>query len=166
MPPGGFDVFGCNRAFRDRLVALEEAHSSLVGQVMWLGFRREYVRYERLPRRHGRSAWSFGRKLRYLSDSLFSFSDLPIRALTWAGMFGLLLSFALGAAVLFAKLSGRIEIPGYAATVLSILFFASLNSFGLGIIGGYTWRAYANVKRRPLAIVMATERFEPTGAPT
>ena len=166
MPRGGFDVFGCNRAFRDRLVALEEAHSSLVGQVMWLGFRREYVRYERLPRRHGRSAWSFGRKLRYLSDSLFSFSDLPIRALTWAGMFGLLLSFALGAAVLFAKLSGRIEIPGYAATVLSILFFASLNSFGLGIIGGYTWRAYANVKRRPLAIVMATERFEPTGAPT
>lgn len=164
VPPGGVDVFGCNRAFRNQLLALDEAHSSLVGQVIWLGFRRAHVPYERLPRRHGRSAWSLGRRLRYLSDSLFSFSDLPIRALTWAGVMGLLLSFALGIVVLVAKLTGHIEIPGYAATVLSILFFASLNSFGLGIIGGYTWRAYDNVKRRPLAIVMSSERFGPSGA--
>ena len=164
VPPGGVDVFGCNRAFRNHLLALDEAHSSLVGQVIWLGFRRAQIAYERLPRRHGRSAWTLGRKLRYFSDRLFSFSDLPIRALTWAGALGLALSLVLGSVVLAARLTGHIEIPGYAATVLSILFFASLNSFGLGIIGGYAWRAYDNVKGRPLAIVMTAQRFGPAAS--
>ena len=165
VPPGGIDVFGCNRAFRDQLLALDETHTSLVGQVIWLGFRRREIGYARLPRRHGRSAWTWARKARYLADSLFSFSDLPIRALTWAGAAGLVLSVVLAAVVLAARLSDRIDVPGYAATVLVIVFFASLNSFGLGIIGGYTWRAYENVKRRPTAIVMSARQFDPAPLP-
>ena len=161
IPPGGVDVFACNRAFRDHLLALDESHTSLVGQVIWLGFRRAYVSYARQPRRHGRSAWTWARKLAYLTDSLFSFSDLPIRALTWAGLVGLVLSTLVAIVVLIARLTGQIPIPGYAATILTIVFFASLNSFGLGIIGGYTWRAYENVKRRPSAIVMSATRFGP-----
>jgi glycosyltransferase involved in cell wall biosynthesis len=166
IPRGGVDVFACNRAFRDRLLSLDEAHTSLVGQVIWLGFRRAHVTYARLPRRHGRSAWTWTRKIAYLTDSLFSFSDLPIRALTWAGLAGLVLSTILALVVLAARISGQIPIPGYAATLLTIVFFASLNSFGLGIIGGYTWRAYENVKRRPSAIVMSEQRFgNVTGEP-
>ena len=160
-PPGGVDVFACNRAFRDHLLALDESHTSLVGQVIWLGFRRAYVSYARQPRRYGRSAWTWARKLAYLADSLFSFSNLPIRALTWAGLVGLILSTLVAIVVLIARLTGQIAIPGYAATILTIVFFASLNSFGLGIIGGYTWRAYENVKRRPSAIVMSAQRFGP-----
>ena len=159
VPPGGVDVFACNRAFRDRLVALEETNTSLVGQVIWLGFRRVFVPYARLPRKHGKSAWTLARKLAYLTDSLFSFSDLPIRALTLAGLGGLALSAVLAMVVLVARIGGQIPIPGYTATLLTIVFFASLNAFGLGIIGGYTWRAYENVKRRPGAIVMSAQRF-------
>jgi glycosyltransferase involved in cell wall biosynthesis len=165
IPRGGVDVFACNRAFRDHLLLLDEAHTSLVGQVIWLGFRRAHVSYARLPRRHGRSAWTWARKIAYLTDSLFSFSDLPIRALTWAGIAGLALSTVLAIIVLIARITGQIQIPGYAATVLTIVFFASLNSFGLGIIGGYTWRAYENVKRRPSSIVMSTQRYGDAEAP-
>ena len=43
LPPGGVDVFGCNAAFRDHLVRLGESYSSLVGQILWLGFRRKLV---------------------------------------------------------------------------------------------------------------------------
>jgi len=163
IPRGGVDVFACNRAFRDHLMSLDEAHTSLVGQVIWLGFRRAHVSYARLPRRHGRSAWTWARKIAYLTDSLFSFSDLPIRALTWAGVIGLVLSTLLAIVVFVARISGEIQIPGYAATVLTIVFFASLNSFGLGIIGGYTWRAYENVKRRPASIVMSAQRYGDAG---
>jgi glycosyltransferase involved in cell wall biosynthesis len=165
VPPGGVDMFACNRAFRDRLLALDERRTSLVGQVLWLGFRRAEVPYQRQARRHGRSSWTLGKKLAYLSDSLYSFSDLPIRALTLAGVLGLALSALLAVVVLVARMSGEIAVPGYAATVLVILFFASLNAFGLGIIGGYTWRAYENVKRRPGAIVMEAVEFDGSGAP-
>ena len=159
IPSGGVDVFACNRAFRDHLLRLQESNTSLVGQIVWLGFRRKLIPYRRLPRRHGRSAWSLSRKVNYLLDSMFAFSDLPIRALTWAGAAGLVLSVALALTVLVAKLTGAIAVPGYAATVLTIIFFAALNSFGLGIIGSYTWRVYENTKRRPHAIVLFEKSF-------
>lgn len=159
IPPGGIDVFACNRAFRDHLLRLHESNTSLVGQILWLGFRRKLVPYRRLPRRHGKSAWSFSRKLKYLLDSLFAFSDLPIRALTWAGVAGLAISVVLALVVFIAKFTGAISVPGYAATVLTVIFFAALNSFGLGIIGSYTWRAYENTKGRPQAIVLCAKSF-------
>jgi glycosyltransferase involved in cell wall biosynthesis len=153
MPPGGVDVFGCNRVFRDTLLTLRESHSSLVGLLFWLGYRREFIGYERRPRLHGKSAWSFNRKLHYLFDSVFSFTDFPVRLLTYAGVLGLCTSVGLGCLVVAFRLSGLITVPGYAATVLVIAFFAALNSFGLGIVGSYVWRAFENTKNRPDSLV-------------
>jgi polyisoprenyl-phosphate glycosyltransferase len=163
MPPGGVDVFGCNLSFRNHLLSLQEANSTLVGLLFWLGFRRKLIGYQRRPRRHGRSAWSFGRRVGYLVDSVFAFSDLPIRLLVAVGVLGLVLSVSLSMVVLVARLTGAISVPGYAATVLVIAFFAALNSFGLGIIGSYVWRAFENTKARPQPLVMS--RFEFEGEP-
>lgn len=163
IPERGVDVFGCNGAFRDRLLSLEEAHSSLVGLIFWLGFRRAEVSYERRSRQHGKSAWTLKKKVNYLLDSVFSFTDLPIRLLTLFGLVGIMASVALGSVILLAKIFGGIPVPGYAATVLTVIFFGALNSLGLGIIGAYAWRTYENTKRRPLSIVMLEQRFD--GAP-
>ncbi|MYN15037.1 glycosyltransferase [Pusillimonas sp. TS35] len=160
MPPGGVDMFGCNRAFRDNLLKLEERHSSLVAQVFWLGFRRKVVTYTRKEREHGKSAWTFRKKLNYLMDSVFSFTDLPIRLLIRIGAGGALLAVFFGLLVLAAKLHGQISVPGYAVTVLLIIFLGSLNLLGLGVIGSYAWRTYENTKNRPLAVPMRVESFE------
>ena len=159
IPAGGVDLFGCNKRFRDNLIALDELNSSLVGLVYWLGFRRASVPYERRPRPYGRSAWSWRRKLRYLADSVFSFTDLPIRLALGAGLLGLVVSVVLGIAVLVAKLAGGIDVPGYAATMLVIVFFSALNMVGLGILGSYTWRAFENTKRRPGYVIASQARF-------
>lgn len=165
IPSGGVDVFGCNRRFRDRLLALEASNTSLVGQLVWLGFRRKTIPYARLVRRHGKSAWSFRRKLDYLLDSVFAFTDFPIRALLFSGALGLVISLVVGVAVLAAKLEGSLDVPGYAATVLLIVFFAALNMFGLGIVGSYAYRAFENSKGRPAALVMSHSHFEGAAAP-
>jgi hypothetical protein len=129
--------------------------------VLWLGFRRKLVPYRRVARRHGRSAWTLRRKVAYLLDSVYSFSDLPVRVFTAFGTIGLFTSVVLATAVVVAKLNGAIPVPGYTATVLTIVFFASLNLLGLGIVGSYVWRAYENTKSRPLAVVMRDRIFEP-----
>jgi len=152
IPAGGVDMFACTDAVRDEICALEAVHTSLVAQLFWVGFRRELVPYDRLPS-PGPSGWTFRRKLRYLSDSVFAFTDLPVRALWLIGLIGMGLGLIVAAAVLIAKLSGAITVPGYAATVLVIVFFGSLNMVGLGIIGSYVWRAYETLKGRPGAIV-------------
>nr|WP_219342186.1 glycosyltransferase family 2 protein [Pseudomonas crudilactis] len=159
LPPGGVDMFGCNKAFRDSLLTLNEGHSSLVAQIFWLGFRREIVTYSRRKREHGKSAWTFRKKLNYLMDSVFSFTDLPVRLLVRLGMTGSLVAMLLGVVVLIAKISGMISVPGYAMTILIISFLGSLNLLGIGIVGSYAWRAYENTKNRPLAIPMRIESF-------
>jgi hypothetical protein len=92
-------------------------------------------------------------------DSAFAFSDLPIRMFIFLGGLGLLAAIGFGLAVFVARLAGYVDVPGYTATVIAILFFSGLNLFGLGIIGSYVWRAYENTKSRPLAVVMREERF-------
>ena len=153
-PRGGIDMFGCNELFRKHLLELEESNSSLVGLLLWLGFRRKDIPYQRHERTHGKSGWTLQKKLRYLADSAFSFSNTPIKALTFMGLLGLAISLLLAAIVIWARLSGRIQVSGYAPVILTITFFGSLNLICLGIVGAYVWRSFENTKRRPGAIVM------------
>jgi len=164
MPPGGVDVFGCNLAARDALVALSEAHSSLVGQLLWIGMRRDLVPYHRRARRHGKSGWTLRRKITYMLDSSLAFSDLPIRLLFGVGMLALAVAIVYGAIVLFARVTGLINEPGYAPTVLLISGFGALNALGLSVVGAYAWRAFENTKARPLAIVQRRLMFGQTDA--
>jgi len=159
LPKNGIDVFAVTREVRDHILRMEERNSTLVGLVLWLGFRRAEVEYERRPRRHGKGAWSFRRKLRYLLDSAFAFSDLPIRLLSVIGIVGVLASVALGITVLGARLSGAIQVPGYAATVIVVMFFGGLNSLGLGLLGEYLWRTFENTKKRPNHVVAIATDF-------
>ena len=159
MPPGGVDVFGCNKVFRDTLLQLQESYSSLVAQIFWLGFRRETVSYVRQVRVHGVSAWTLRKKMSYLLDSVFAFTDLPIRLLIRTGALGATAAALFGFAVFIAKVGGFITIPGYAMTAILIVFFSALNLLSLGIVGSYAWRTYENTKARPLAIALRAERF-------
>ena len=124
-----------------------------------MGFRRSEVKYERRLRRHGKSAWTLKKKINYLQDSVFSFTDLPIKLLTIFGLIGLTFSILLGTIVIFVRVYSDVVAPGYTATVLLLMFFGGLNSLGLGIIGNYVWRAFENTKNRPLSIVMSTQNF-------
>ena len=160
-PPGGVDIFACNEVFRKELLSLDESHSSLVGLVLWLGFRRKSISYQRQKRREGKSGWTFRKRIRYVSDSAFSFSNTPIQALFWMGCFGLVISAVFAVAVIWARLSGRVPVPGYSAVVLTIIFFGSLNLVCFGIVGSYLWRAFENTKQRPGAVIMREFSFEP-----
>ncbi|MFZ4873695.1 glycosyltransferase family 2 protein [Janthinobacterium sp. Mn2066] len=159
VPVGGVDVFGCNKVFRDTLLTLDEQHTSLIAQLFWLGFRRKHITYVRQERQHGKSAWTFRKKVNYMMDSVFAFTDLPIRLLIRVGGTTALLAALFGLGVGVARLSGLIAVPGYAMTMTAIVFLGAVNLFGLGIVGSYAWRAYENTKSRPLAIPMRIEQF-------
>lgn len=155
MPSGGIDTFGCKRKVADVLLALRESNSSLMAQVIWIGFRRREVPYARAKREEGRSAWSFSRRLKYMTDCVFSFTDMPIKFILMLGIFGTLFSICLSVIVLGSWSLGYIQVPGYVPVVLLILFMLSANLLCFGIIGHYVWRTYENSKGRPLGITMS-----------
>ena len=169
MPPGGVDVFGCNRAVRDHVARFSELHSNLIGLLFWIGFRRKFVPYVRQPRLEGVSAWTTRKKVQYCLDSLFTFTDLPLRALSFAGILGMTVAVLLAVIVLIAKLTGRVPVQGYVPVMLTIMFFGGLTSAGLGIVGRYLWMVAENVRGRPVYIVQSSVSFAgwrgPSGLP-
>ena len=160
MPAGGVDVFGCNRAVRDALLAMEESHSSLVGLLIWSGFRRTSVQYSRRSREHGRSAWTLRKRTRYLMDSAFSFSDLPIRALLATGVVGLFFMLTASVVVFVGWMVGVVDVAGYTPLMLAVLDSAAVIVFSLGIIASYVWRVYENTKERPFVLVRSVVRAQ------
>ena len=159
MPPGGVDIFGCNRLVRDHLLSLPEVNSNLIALLFWIGFRRRFVSYHRMPRLEGKSAWTFSKKLKYSFDSIFNFTDLPIQWLLAAGLGTSALSIVLGSIVLWARMRGSIQTAGYTPIVLMIMFFGGLTALGLGIVGQYLWLSLQNARRRPNFIVHRVQSF-------
>jgi glycosyltransferase involved in cell wall biosynthesis len=160
VPAGGVDVFGCNAQVRDALLRLNESNTSLVAQLFWVGFRRKLVPYQRQARYGGgRSAWTFRKRLRYMVDSIFAFTDLPISLLTTVGFLGVAVSAVVALVVFFAWLAGAIEVSGYTPIMLMLSFSAFVNLFSLGVLGQYLWRTFENSKSRPLGLPMTQESF-------
>jgi len=153
MPRSGIDVFGCTRQVRDRLLQLKEVNTNLIALLLWLGFRRAFVPYERRARLEGRSAWTIAKKFRYALDSVFSFTDLPIKALLFLGVIGTTAAVVAAVTVFIAWLLGHIPVLGYTPLMLVISFFCGLTALGLGIIGQYLWLSLQNARGRPSFVV-------------
>jgi hypothetical protein len=152
-------VFGCTREVRDHLLQLHGIDSNLIALLFWLGYRREYIVYERRRRMEGKSAWTLAKKLRYCLDSIFNFTDLPIRLLLYLGVVALLVAMGASLLVIAAKLRGDIPVPGYTPIVLGIMFFGALTSLGFGIVGQYLWLSLQTGRRRPNYIVRSADEF-------
>ena len=158
IPRGGVDVFGCSRQVAQIIQGMQEANTSLIGLLYWIGFRRREIPYIRKPRAKGASAWNFRRRLKYLTDSLFSFTTLPITIISWLGIIGTTVAFSLGVFVFVNWLYGNIEQPGYTAFILVQLASTAAILTAIGVIGTYVWRTYDNSKRRPNAIELEKGR--------
>ena len=160
VPEGGVDVFGISRKVKESIMNLSESNSSLLGLLFWVGFKRDTVEYQRRERQKGKSAWTFSAKLKYLMDSIFSFTDLPIKLVMRLGIIAIITSFFLGCTILFSRITGKIQLPGYTPIVLILTTFTGFNALISAIIGNYVWRAFENTKQRPNSIVQNVEVFD------
>jgi len=160
MPRGGVDMFGCTREVRDAFAGMKEVNTNLIALLLWLGFRRAFVPYERQARLEGRSAWTFSRKMRYAIDSVFAFTDLPIRALLVMGTIGTALAIIAGVTVFIGWATGHVPVLGYTPLMLVITFFGGLTALGLGITGQYLWLTLQSARGRPPFVVRTVEAFD------
>ncbi len=153
MPKNGFDVYLLDRKVINVIDSLDEKNSAITGQILWSGFRTGIVYYVRKAREIGTSKWTLKKKIRLVSDTLFSFSTLPIRLLEIVGFITFVAGIIWAIVVLIAKLGGNISADGF-----TTLFIFQLLSFGvlmlsMGILGEYLWRTFDASRKRPPYIV-------------
>ncbi len=134
--------------------SLPEKHRFFPGLRAWIGFPHGEVSYDRKERAAGTPAVTFRRLVRYALDGLFSFSHLPLRVLTYLGLFIAGCGFAVGAFFVARRLLGvEVAFTGFTTLVTLVLFLGGVQLIGIGVLGEYLGRIYDEVKRRPHYIV-------------
>jgi len=156
FPPDGFDFVALDRKVVARLVAMPEKNSYLFGQILWLGFKRAVIPYDRAPRAGGKSAWTFWRKVKYFIDAFTAFSYLPVRFASVAGFLLAILGFFYAAFVVAMRLTGHIPERGFSALMVVVLVASGTQLLVTGIMGEYLWRVLEEVRPRPAFVVDQT----------
>lgn len=153
MPKGGFDVYLLDRKVIRVLMQLDEKNSALTGQILWSGFRTDKIYYTRLAREIGKSKWTLKKKIRLVSDTLFSFSTLPITIVSLVGTVSCLGALIWAILVFIFKILGLIKVSGWTTLFMFNLFSFGIIMLTLGILGGYLWRSFDASRNRPPYII-------------
>jgi dolichol-phosphate mannosyltransferase len=152
IPARGADFFLIDRVGIEAFRRFSERNVSVLALITWLGFRQEYIEYDKQPRRAGQSGWTLSRKIKLVVDSITAFSDFPIRLCTYAGL-------ALLAASLVLLVASIAMLPQLGGGVLFLLFLivglAGLQLLAVGVVGEYVWRALDESRRRPPYLIEA-----------
>lgn len=153
MPATGADFFLIDRDVMEAFRRCSERNVSVLALITWLGFRQDYIEYEKQPRTRGTSGWTLAQKVKLVIDSVTSFSDFPIRLAWLAGGALLALGAVVGVAGSFvAPALG----PGAALVLGAVLALAGLQLVFLGAVGEYVWRALEEARGRPIYLIEAT----------
>lgn len=151
-PSGGYDL-----ALMDKelLPYLQQSSKNLYTPLLayWLGFKPEILYYHRNKRIHGKSRWTFAKKVKAFFDVMLGFSVTPIRLMSLVGVIVSIMSFLYGISIIIHALIGSIPVPGFATLTCMIIFLMGLIIIMLGIIGEYLWRIFEELNKRPETII-------------
>lgn len=160
IPPDAGDFRLLDRRVVEALRNLPEQSRFMKGLFAWVGFRRIGVPYDRPGRGTGHSQWAPARLLAFALDGFFSFSSAPLRIWTYLGGTTAVLALLYALYLIVRTLVQGVDVPGYASTMVAILFFGGVQLLSIGILGEYIGRVFRETKRRPLFIVRETHGFD------
>ncbi len=135
---------------------LRESHRFIRGMVAWVGFKSVPFPYDRHERLAGTTKYPLTKMLRFATDAILSFSNLPLRFSTYIGFVMTLCALAGVLLVLSLRLLTTYTVPGISAVLCVILLMGGIQFLILGAMGEYVSRIYEQTKQRPLYIVSRT----------
>lgn len=159
LPSGAGDYRLLDRQAVDALLSMRERARFNKGLYAWIGFRSVGVPYTVESRAAGESKFNFSRLMQFALDGFMSFSSIPLKIWTYAGL--LISGFALAMALYYwtrTMLFG-VDLPGFPSLIVSITFFSGVQLISLGVIGEYIARIFNEVKGRPLYLIEETINY-------
>jgi dolichol-phosphate mannosyltransferase len=155
LDTGDFRII--SRKVVDILKTMPEQQKFLRGQIAWIGLKQTSIEYEREERAGGETGYTWKKLFHLALDGITSFSNIPLRLATVAGLLVSGISFLL---ILYALYShfflGQSTPKGWTSLMISVLFIGGIQLLSIGIIGEYISRLISNTRQRPLYIVEET----------
>lgn len=118
----------------------------------WIGFKQETMPFDVAPSLRGYSHWRLGSLLRFATNGLVTFSDLPIRIILWLGGVAIAISLFLIAKLLYAVFFGDV-VAGYSTLLVLMVMNLGFVMVGVGVIGLYVRTTMLQTLGRPRSIV-------------
>ncbi|MCX7789379.1 MAG: glycosyltransferase family 2 protein [Chloroflexaceae bacterium] len=159
IPLDAGDFCIMDRRVVDLLNGMPERNRFVRGIRTWVGLNQTGLAYARHARHAGKPKYTF-KKLIYLAlDGLISFSFVPLRMISLAGLAVSFLSILIAIAYTIQKLTIGLSPPGFATLVVAIFFLAGIQLITIGVIGEYVGRIFEEVKARPLYVTRQVYRY-------
>lgn len=153
IPPGGFDFVLMDRAVLDEFNSTDVRNRFFQGDLLWTGYRTDFIPYVRLKRTIGKSQYNVRKKLKNFLDAFLDASYLPIRFISLAGFVTAALGVIYSITIVASWLLDLTPFSGWAPLMIVVLIVGGLIMVMLGIIGEYVWRIYDEVRKKPNYVV-------------
>lgn len=144
------------------VVCHDDHYPYIRGIIASVGFRRVIVPYTWAARRSGPSKNNLPRLIDQALNGIISFTNVPLRICTFAGIGIAALCFAYALISIGLALTGSAHAPRGTMTMIVALFFLSgVQMSFLGILGEYVTSIHAQVRKRPLVVERERINMEP-----
>ena len=165
IKPGMADFRGIDRRVVRMLREYREDTLPIRFLLAKLPFRTSEIAYMPAARFAGTTKYTFGKMLRFASDSLFSLSLAPLHFGYIVGGFFLGLFVLYAIYVLYVSLVLGHAIAGWSSQILVLLMASGVQFLLIGILGGYVGAILREVKRRPRYTIGHLVGFEADDRP-
>jgi glycosyltransferase involved in cell wall biosynthesis len=128
---------------------MRNSYTFLDGYLTWVTANVGSVPVSHSPRAVGQSAYTLRKLLRHSLNIFVTFSDAPVRLLTYASVLVFLLTTCYSAYILLRKLLYNDLLPGFASLIIAIGVGVGLLLLGMGILGEYIHQINLKTTRRP-----------------
>ncbi len=141
-----------DRKSLDALRALPEKFRFFRGLRVWVGFKVAFVHYHRQKREYGSSAYNLISYFKYAERGIYGFSYLLLDTLMYGSLILVCISLILVVGyIVYHQITGS-SYQMVPTLVLTVSSFASLQLFGMGIIGKYIQVLVEEAKNRPVFV--------------
>lgn len=147
-----------DRVVIEAVKKLPERTRFMKGIFAWVGFPSTGVAYTRASRSAGNTKFNYWRLWNFALDGFVSFSTLPLRVWTYAGLIVAFISVVYAIVIVVQTLFIGREVPGYASLMTALLFLGGVQLISLGVIGEYLSRLFLESKQRPLYLLEGVYR--------
>lgn len=161
IPLDSGDFCVMNRRMVDAINSLPERNRFVRGLRSWVGFRQMGLAYERAARSSGASKYTMSKLFTLAFDGIFSFSYVPLQLISGLGFTGMMLALIGSFWAIYQRFftPNYNAVPGFATTIILIMFIGGLQLFSLGVVGEYMRRMYDEIKARPQYIIDSMTGF-------
>ena len=99
------------------------------------------------------SAYSYRKLLHHFWNLVLTSGTGPLRFVAVLGIASMLLGIAMSAYAVWARLTGTVEVPGWASLLIVVSLFSGLTLFSLGVLAEYLGVALTMALGKPLYLI-------------